>query len=108
MLRALSDYCDATGVGEALASPADISLTESQCYTPAMVRELPDDGMRSTMRRHFQETGVPVYWIVVADQHLVEVWTPDAAEPAIEREAVTWSPMPGIEPLRLPVERLFR
>jgi Uma2 family endonuclease len=45
---------------------------------------------RSLKRREYQEHGIPQYWIVDGDQRHVEVWTPDAKEPVIERERLVW------------------
>lgn len=45
---------------------------------------------RFTKRRLYQEQRIPVYWIVDIEQRHVEVWTPDAVFPVIERERVTW------------------
>src|SRR2546425_10710065 len=33
---------------------------------------------RFTKRRLYQERRVPVYWLIDADRHEVEVWTPEA------------------------------
>ncbi len=63
---------------------------------------------RFTKRRLYQESRVPAYWIVDADEHLVEVWTPDTALPQVERERVEWRPAGAREPLVLTVPGLFR
>ena len=49
---------------------------------------------RFTKRRLYQSVGVPVYWVVDADAREVEVWTPEATMPVVERERVAWTP-PG-------------
>lgn len=47
---------------------------------------------RFAKRRLYQEVEIPLYWIVDADRHHVEVWTPEAIEPVIERERIIWQP----------------
>lgn len=50
---------------------------------------------RFTKRRAYQEAGVPLYWIVDLENRTVEVWTPDATFPAIERHRLEWQPASG-------------
>ncbi len=45
---------------------------------------------RITKRRLYQEQQIPYYWIVDFEQRQVEVWTPDATAPIIEREQLVW------------------
>jgi Uma2 family endonuclease len=63
---------------------------------------------RFTKRRLFQEQGVPLYWIVDGDAQAVEVWTPQAQFPHIERERLSWQPPGARTPLTLSLEDLFR
>lgn len=63
---------------------------------------------RFTKRRLYQEGGVPCYWIVDPDAQCVEVWTPQGAFPAVECEAVVWTPLGATEPLTLQLGELFR
>jgi len=63
---------------------------------------------RFQKRRLYQEQGVPLYWIVDADAHVVEVWTPDVRFPRIERETMTWQPDGAREPFVLQLAELFR
>jgi Uma2 family endonuclease len=63
---------------------------------------------RFTKRRLYQEQAVPLYWIVDPEAKTVEVWTPDARFPQIERERVEWHPAGATSPLTLPLEELFR
>jgi Uma2 family endonuclease len=63
---------------------------------------------RFTKRRLYQEARVPAYWIVDADEHFVEVWTPEVALPRVERERVEWLPARVAEPFVLSVPELFR
>jgi Uma2 family endonuclease len=63
---------------------------------------------RFTKRRLYQEMGVPTYWIVDAEQRLVEVWTPDGSVPAVEHERAEWLPVGSTDPLVLSIPELFR
>ena len=63
---------------------------------------------RFTKRRLYQEERIPTYWIVDPDAHFVEVWTPDAVIPQVERERVVWLPAGATDRLELAVRELFR
>ena len=63
---------------------------------------------RFTKRRRYQEAGVPLYWVVDGTEQHVEVWTPDAAFPAIERERLVWRPRGAATPFMLELAELFR
>jgi Uma2 family endonuclease len=117
----------------ALMSPADISWSDDTLVQPdlfvvdlAEARTLDWARMRTlllavevlspssaradrfTKRRLYQEQRVPVSWVVDPDAGLVEVWTPDATFPTVERERVVWRPAGVAEPLVLRLEELFR
>ncbi len=38
---------------------------------------------------------MPLYWIVDADEHQVEIWTPDVRFPRLERDRFDWTPARG-------------
>jgi len=63
---------------------------------------------RFTKRRLYQEMRVPAYWIVDADERLVEVWTPDEPLPTVERDRVEWLPAGTTEPLVVSLPEVFR
>lgn len=63
---------------------------------------------RFTKRRLYQEQRIPVYWIVDPDRRAVEVWTPDARFPTIERERIGWQPHGAAKLFRLDLAELFR
>jgi len=52
--------------------------------------------------------GIPAYWIVDVDEHLVEIWTPEASLPRIERDRVEWRPAGAADSFGLSVPELFR
>jgi len=63
---------------------------------------------RFTKRRLYQERRIPVYWVVDGDELLVEVWTPDAELPVVERERLVWLPAGAARPFTLELRELFR
>ncbi len=63
---------------------------------------------RFTKRRLYQEVGIPLYWTVDPDQKAVEVWTPEARFPTVERDAVTWQPSGAPRTLRIELAELFK
>ena len=63
---------------------------------------------RFTKRRLYQEVGIPLYWIVDPDQRSVEIWTPDARFPTIERNQVVWQPAGASDGFTLELSELFR
>ena len=130
---ALEDYLRRELVGTVLPSPADVSWGEDDLLQPDLfaipleeartlewkqVRTLllvvevlsPSSARadRFTKRRRYQEQGVPVYWVVDGEAHAVEVWTPEARLPIVERERVAWHPAGASVPLVLELEELFR
>lgn len=63
---------------------------------------------RFQKRRHYQELGVPHYWLIDANARVVEVWTPDAHFPLTEHEEVRWHPEGAREPLVVRLAEVFR
>jgi len=63
---------------------------------------------RFTKRRLYQEQQAPLYWVIDGDQRTVEVWTPDALFPQIEREELIWHPAGASAPFRLALADLFQ
>ena len=48
------------------------------------------------------------YWVVDPERELIEVWTPDAEVPVIERERVVWHRAGARQPLKIDVKALFK
>lgn len=116
MAAQVRTYLDANGLDGELRAPADISFdgdtlvqpdmfvadlgTFTQTWNWADIRTFhlvvevvsPSTAKsdRTTKRRLYQQQRVPEYWIVDTDQRHVEVWTPAAAFPVIERECPRW------------------
>ncbi len=128
----LAGYIEREGAGKILSSPADISWGPDILVQPdlfviapgqAGARDWPEitdlslvvevlspstaRQDRFTKRRLYQENGVGTYWIVDPEAGQVEVWTPEAVFPVIERERVAWHPAGAAEPLVIELEQLF-
>ena len=133
LLRDVAGYLDREPVGHLLPSPADISWGPDVLVQPdlfvapldqvrtldwRMVKDLllvievlsptSTRADRFTKRRLYQERGIPAYWVVDGDQRVVEVWTPDARLPTVERERVVWHPADAAKPFTLELQELFR
>jgi Uma2 family endonuclease len=131
--RALEDYTQHIGIGHVFHSPADISWGDDTLVQPDLfvvplgeARTLDWARMKTlllamevlspstaradrfTKRRLYQEVGVPAYWIVDPDGRSVEVWTPEATRPTVERESVIWRPVGATDPLTIRLAELFR
>ena len=133
LIVALSAYLDRHPVGHVLQSPADISWSDdtlvqpdlfvadvlevkrldwSQVQTLQLIIEVlsPTTSRydRFTKRLLYQEQKIPYYWIVDPDRLVVEVWTPEAELPALERDELRWEPAGAGEPFVLNLAELFR
>ncbi len=133
LIQVLGGYLERDRVGQLLSSPADISWSPDVLVQPDLfvvpwdeIRPLTWERIkhlllvveilspttaradRFTKRRLYQEVRIPTYWIVDADEHFVEVWTPQAALPTVERERVLWLPAGAAQPLVLTLPELFR
>ncbi|OLB14611.1 MAG: hypothetical protein AUH07_04540 [Gemmatimonadetes bacterium 13_2_20CM_70_9] len=131
--QALSRYLERNPVGQLLYSPADISWSPDILVQPDLfvvpweeIRPLAWERIkhlllvveilspttaradRFTKRRLYQEVRIPAYWIVDPDEHVVELWTPEAALPTVERERVGWLPAGAADRFVLPIPELFR
>lgn len=130
---ALSEYLRNDPVGVLLYSPADISWGPDTLVQPDLFIVPIDEARaldwrkiqhlllvvevlspttvrydRFTKRRLYQEARVPTYWIVDVEGAQVEQWSPYAAFPTIEREALEWHPHGAVTEFRLAIEELFR
>jgi Uma2 family endonuclease len=117
LLVVLSRYLEAGRLADQLLTPpADITLSDDTLVQPDLlvadtaafirsgkwtdVRTLflavevisPSSGRidRETKRPEYQQHGIRHYWIVDGDQRQVEVWTPGATAPVIERARLLW------------------
>ena len=131
-LVALELYLRRNPVGLVLSSPADISWASDLLVQPDVfvvpradppprdwtdIRSLllavevlsPSTARydRFTKRRLYQEFGVPSYWLADRSQQQVEIWTPEATFPVVERSRLIWTPQPAREPFVLELRELF-
>ncbi len=131
--KLLDNYAAPLGRGHVMLAPADISWSDDTLVQPDVfvvsldeARTLDWSFMKSlhlavevlspsstradrfTKRRLYQEVGVPLYWVVDADEQFVEVWTPESTFPQFEREVLTWHPADAREPLRISLPELFK
>ena len=126
-------YLRSYRVGHLIASPADISWGSDTLVQPDLfvvpveqARTLEWSAIRSlllaievlspssaradrfTKRRLYLQQGVPAYWVIDGDQHIVEVWTPESEWPSVQRERVEWRPVDAAAPFELDLRHLFQ
>lgn len=130
----LFNYLEPLGIGEVLASPADLELDPHGLVQPDLfVQGLVDgklsrrwnDGAplllvvevlspstaradRTTKRLRFQRAGIPEYWIVDLDARVIERWRPQDDRPEVNAERITWQPVDAPEPLTVNLATYFR
>jgi Uma2 family endonuclease len=132
LLVLLRAYCESTGCGEAMTSPADIEFDPRTLIQPDVfvvplgagrpkrwsdVRTLllaaeilsPSTARadRTVKRRRYQRAGVPEYWIVDLDARLVERWRPGDERPEVLSERVVWQPQVGITKCEIELPPFF-
>jgi len=128
LLVRLHEYLKGHPVGEVLTSPADISWAPDVLVQPDLFVVRADEAAafnwtsvkhlllaievlspasrrsdRFTKRRVYQEYRVPAYWVVDIDARTIEVWTPEAAFPVVERDRVIWRPQAAADSLEIPL-----
>ena len=126
-------YCRREHVGKVFCTGADLSWGRTDTITNpdvfvldvqdmkvarwADVRHVPliAEVLGASTARHdrygkrivYRDQRVGSYWIIDADKHSVDVWTPEAQFPTIERERVTWFPVGASQPLVIVLAELF-
>jgi Uma2 family endonuclease len=129
LLVMFDEYCRRYGLGEALASPADIEFSPKDLVqpdvfvVPRIARSWRDVATlslavevlspstartdRHEKRRRYQREGVPEYWIVDLDGRIVERWRPDDMRPEVLVDALIWKPDPDTAALEIDLPRFF-
>ena len=132
LLVALRTYVAREGVGHAFASPSDISwgpdtlvqpdvfvvpteeartLTWSKVTTLHLAIEVLSPSSvradRFTKRHLYQDVGVPLYWVIDAENRSAEVWRQVDLFPRTENECLVWTPNGAAEPFEVPHEERF-
>jgi Uma2 family endonuclease len=130
---AIGKYLEREPIGVLLSSPADISwgpdvLVQPDLFVVPLVEArtldwgrmqhlllalevLSPSSMRAdrfAKRRLYQEVGIPLYWVIDADEQVAEAWTPDMTFPSFERQRLAWHPEGASEPLTISLPELFR
>lgn len=129
----LHQYATGNGFGRAMISPADIELSDDTVVQPDVfvfptpagkhIERWEDIGRlllaveilspgtartdRTVKRRRYQREGIPEYWIVDSDSHLIERWRPTDDRPEILGERLEWQPVAGVPPLVIELAALF-
>jgi Uma2 family endonuclease len=131
LLRLLSDFVEPTGLGEVLASPADVYVErrtsvqpdlfviplvngrpagDAEAVDPLLVVEVLSPATarhdRLVKRALYQRKAVE-YWIVDLDAQLLERWLPGADRPEIWSERFSWRPSDGVEVFELDLPMFF-
>jgi len=133
LARTVSEYLEREPVGHLLPSPADISWTSDTLVQPDLF-VAPLDQVRTldwtqvkdlllvievlspstlrydrfTKRRLYRERRIPSYWAVDGEERWVEVWTPAAQFPTVERVRLVWHPAGAREAFSVELRELFR
>jgi Uma2 family endonuclease len=119
LFRIIAAACDEAGTFEAVMAPADVSWGEDTLVQPdvfvvpkalargsgelrvpslALVIEVLSPSTarqdRFPKRALYQRQGILTTWLVDPAGQFVEVWTPEASGPTIERERLSWA-VPG-------------
>ncbi len=118
---AIRSYVREHSVGDVIFAPADVEFDERNLVQPdlfvvplvngAKPSEWTEVGRlllavevlspstsrydRILKRRLFQARGVPEYWIVDVDAHLIERWRPGDERPEVLTDSIAWHPDPG-------------
>ena len=129
LLGILQSHCERHGLGEALASPADIEFSPRDLVqpdvfvVPTVASSWQEVGSlllavevlspstarvdRHEKRPTYQRYRVPEYWIVDLDARTFERWRPDDTRPEVLLDAITWEPRDGIPPLEINLPEFF-
>jgi len=117
---AIANYLEHEPVGVMLTSPdvfviplgeartGDWSKLRSLLVVAEVLSPTTARADRFTKRRRYQEARVPLYWVVEGADQQVEVWTPDAEFPTVERERLVWRPAGARQGFTLELAELFR
>jgi Uma2 family endonuclease len=130
--KALDDYLQRSGVGDAYISPSDVELEPNTIVQPdvyvvpphesqRILRELPareliaaaevlspSSGRHDRVdKRLLYGRHLPEYWIVDLDARIVERWRRHAEQPQILVSSLEWHPEGAAEPFRLDLPKYF-
>ena len=133
LFRVLDRYLARERVGEAMLSPADLTLRRGTISQPDIFVPPRDEAAAAThwseikrlllaievlspstarydrqkKRAHYQKAGVAEYWIVDLEGQVVERWRPMDARPEILSDRLIWHPTGAVRPLAVDLAKLF-
>jgi Uma2 family endonuclease len=133
LFRMLDRYLARERVGEAMLSPADLTLRRGTISQPDIFVPPRDEAAAAThwseikrlllaievlspstarydrlkKRAHYQKAGVAEYWIVDLEGQVVERWRPTDARPEILSDRLIWHPTGAARPLAVDLAKLF-
>lgn len=131
LLQIIAPYTKHNGIGETLASPADIELSPTRLVQPDLFvvpaelkTELWKDVTRLLLvievlspstarwdridkRGAYQDKFIPDYWVVDLDTRVFERWHPSDRQPEVVSDVVEWQPMNSAPPLRVDLIQYF-
>jgi Uma2 family endonuclease len=133
LLITVGEYTRTQRIGYTLTSPFDVELAPDTTVQPDVFVLPPEEWApeqdpsrarslllavevlspssarfdRTTKRRFFQRVGVPEYWVVDLDAHLVERWRPGDERPQIDERRLEWRPEGASEAFVLDLEPFF-
>lgn len=129
----LDPYVRSHGIGEVIASPADVEFGRDTLVQPDLfvmplgsgplprtwkeigrlllaVEVLSPSSARAdrrVKRRLYQRQSVPEYWIIDVNARVIERWRPGDERPEILSERLAWQPDPNVAPLEVDLEVYF-
>ena len=133
LFRVLDRYLARQPIGEAMLSPADLTLRRGTISQPDIFVAPRDEADRAKAwsdikhlllavevlspstrahdrgrkRMHYQKAGVAEYWIVDLGRRTVERWQPGDDRPEILSQKIVWHPRGAAKPLTVDLSRLF-
>ena len=133
LYHVLHRYLSRQPVGEAMLSPADLTLRRGTISQPDIFVPPRDEADRAKhwseikhlllavevlspstarydrgdKRTHYQKAGVAEYWIVDLEGRLLERWRPGDERPKVITTRITWHPRGAKKPLVVDLARLF-
>lgn len=133
LFHRLHRYVERERIGEAMLSPADLTLRRGTISQPDIFVPPRDEADRAKKwseikhlllavevlspstarfdrtrkRPHYQKAGVAEYWIVDLDGRFVERWRPRDRHPEIVSDRLIWKPTGARKPLVVELRKLF-
>jgi Uma2 family endonuclease len=134
LARRLMDYLARHATGHVIIAPADVEFDEHNMVEPDVFvvplvggrRPRAWDDVRALLlavevvspstirtdrlrkRRLYQQHGVPEYWIVDIEAHVVERWRAGEDVGAVLTERLVWQPDASVAPLTIDLDEYFQ